>query len=73
MSKYITDEVRTSYDWLNYGKEILERVLRFAGKQRNQVTNPHLTANETIALADYLKHKFKEKENTINNLLRELP
>lgn len=34
--------------------EVLERIMSYAGKRRNQVSNPHLTANEAIKLADYL-------------------
>lgn len=40
--------------------EMVKRVLRYAGKKRNQVSNPCLTANETIQLA-----------NEINSLLLE--
>lgn len=32
--------------------EIYNRIMRFAGKTRNQVSNPCLTANEAIELAN---------------------
>jgi hypothetical protein len=36
--------------------EIFTRVMRFAGKQRNQVSNPCISARECIQLADYIKY-----------------
>lgn len=35
--------------------EIVERVLRFAGKTRRQVSNPCISANECITLANWIK------------------
>lgn len=33
----------------------VERILKFAGKQRREVSNPCLTANETIVVANWMR------------------
>ena len=38
----------------NLPPEIFNRVMSYAGKRRNQVSAPHITANDAIKLADYL-------------------
>lgn len=35
--------------------EIVQRVLRFAGKERREVSNPNITAREAIKIADWMR------------------
>lgn len=42
--------------------EIYQRVMSYAGKRRNQVTAPHITANEAIVLADHISLLMEETE-----------
>ena len=39
--------------------EIRKRLTRFIGKQRKDVSNAHLTARETIEIANYISHLEK--------------
>lgn len=39
---------------MNNIPDIVQRVLRFAGKTRREVNNPRLTARETIELANWI-------------------
>jgi hypothetical protein len=36
--------------------EPVQRLMRFAGKKRNEVSNPCLTAREAIVVADHIAH-----------------
>ena len=36
--------------------EPVQRLMRFAGKKRNEVSNPCLTAREAIVIADHIAH-----------------
>lgn len=38
---------------------IVERILNYAGKTREQVSNPHITARETIVLANWMVENCK--------------
>lgn len=54
--------------------EIFTRVMRFAGKQRNQVSNPCMSARECIQLADYVEYLLEtssDTEKVKNDQLRE--
>lgn len=44
--------------------EIFVRVMRFAGKQRNQVSNPCISARECIQLADYVEYLLETNTST---------
>lgn len=63
MGNYISDGIRASDEWHAYGRKVFEHIMSFAGKQRNQVCNPHITANETIGLADYITYLLEHKEH----------
>lgn len=41
-------------DDLKGGQQVYERVMRYAGKLRKDVSGPQFTANEMIALASFL-------------------
>jgi hypothetical protein len=43
--------------------DVVKRVLRFAGKTRRQVSNPCLTANDCIELADWMVANHRANEN----------
>ena len=49
---------------------VVSRISGYAGKKRNEVTNPNLTAREAIALADYyesLRQQLESAQTEINN------
>lgn len=54
--------IRDTYD-KSIQDNVVERIRGLAGKKRNQVRNPCITAREAVALADYLvelESKLKE-------------
>ena len=46
----------------NNQPEIYRRIMSYAGKRRNQVTAPNVTANEAIVLADHISLLIGEAE-----------
>lgn len=40
--------------------KVFNRIMKYAGKSRNQVSNPNLTARECIHLANYIKSLLEE-------------
>tara|TARA_R110000868_G_scaffold172316_2_gene408218 strand:- start:256 stop:813 length:558 start_codon:yes stop_codon:yes gene_type:complete len=42
--------------------EIVRRVRRYAGKRRESVSSPHITAKECIALANWIESMFAQPE-----------
>ncbi len=46
--------------------EIFKRVMRYAGKKRGQVSNPCITANETIVLANYVRAMSAATDHAIS-------
>lgn len=48
--------------------EIFTRIMRFAGKQRNQVSNPCISARECIQLADYVEYLLETSTNKDTSL-----
>ena len=49
---------------------MINRIMRFAGKTRREVSNPHITAAETIQLANEISG-IKEKADALDLLLNE--
>ena len=39
------------------------RLMKYAGKKRNQVSSPMMTANEAIRIADYIDENLSKKES----------
>jgi len=58
--------------------EPFTRLMRFAGKQRREVSNPCLTANECIQIANYIEFIMSNKHDnmqtqTATTAVRTLP
>lgn len=51
--------------------EIVQRVLSYAGKRRNQVSNPCITARQCIELANYIASLTQQQEAEPYGYLRE--
>ena len=52
---------------VKWGDEVREpesftRLMRFAGKQRREVSNPCLTANNAIEIANYIEFMLSKKD-----------
>lgn len=43
--------------------ESFTRLMRFAGKQRREVSNPCLTANNAIEIANYIEFMLSKKDD----------
>lgn len=43
--------------------ESFARLMRFAGKQRREVSNPCLTANNAIEIANYIEFMLSKKDD----------
>ena len=58
--------------------ESFTRLMRFAGKQRREVSNPCLTANNAIEIANYIEFMLSKKDEymqtqTATTAVRTLP
>ena len=49
--------------------EPVQRLMRFAGKKRSEVSNPCLTAREAIIIADWM-HDYATADNALRETLQ---
>ena len=58
--------------------ESFTRLMRFSGKQRREVSNPCITANNAIEIANYIEFMLRKKDEymqtqTATTAVRTLP
>jgi len=45
-------------------------LMDYAGKRRNQVVSPRITANEAIKIANYIKENFFRSDDNLRKVMR---